>query len=321
MVTKEEHNRKKREYMRQWRRRNPEKVRLYNAQSAQWHKEHPDQVRAYSRKHEQRRTRNPEQQRAYWKKYREEHKEERAMHSKQYYETNADSLRTYASNWRKKLSEEVKALLGGTCACCGESVLEMLTIDHIKNDGGGMKRRHHQNVLTLIARRFKDADPIAIAEVRERYAALCWNCNMSKRHGGECVHRRPDGCTEDLKPRAAYMRKYIHSAKELLGGVCVCCGERQREFLALDHVRNDGHSEPKNKNGTRNAYTAVTEVRKAFASGDPEAIKSVRARLQVLCHNCNESKHYGGGTCFHRREVWNHPEYPYSGEKRQSMCG
>ena len=58
------------------------------------------------------------------------------------------------------------------------------------------------------------------------------------------------------------------------GGVCACCGEYRYEFLALDHVNNDGAAHRKE----------VGDVYKwAIKTKFPPS-------LQLLCHNCNMAK-------------------------------
>lgn len=84
------------------------------------------------------------------------------------------------------------ALLGGCCACCGESCFYFLNIDHVNNDGhkdrqgGGTSDRICGKILRGTAAEFE-------------YQLLCWNCNLAKAHyGGTCPHtwdteRRFDG--------------------------------------------------------------------------------------------------------------------------------
>ena len=70
---------------------------------------------------------------------------------------------------------------GGKCACCGESNLFFLCVDHINNDGnihrksvpGGSKFYHW-----IIKNNFPDYLQI-----------LCYNCNNGKRFNGTCPHK------------------------------------------------------------------------------------------------------------------------------------
>jgi hypothetical protein len=72
---------------------------------------------------------------------------------------------------------------------------------------------------------------------------------------------------------------------------CACCGEKHLEFLALDHVNNDGaeHRRSMKRKGTSSSlYDWVR------ANGYPPT-------FQVLCHNCNCAKGFYG-SCPHEQE-------------------
>ena len=66
--------------------------------------------------------------------------------------------------------------LGDRCACCGESFLVMMSIDHVLNDG------HKERSGNIYARVLNTRD-------RARYQALCLNCNQAKGRGQECEHQ------------------------------------------------------------------------------------------------------------------------------------
>ena len=55
---------------------------------------------------------------------------------------------------------------------------------------------------------------------------------------------------------------------------CICCGEKQIEFLTLDHINNDGK---KHRETVHNLYVWI--IHNNFPSG-----------FQVLCMNCNWAK-------------------------------
>lgn len=63
------------------------------------------------------------------------------------------------------------------------------------------------------------------------------------------------------------------------GGECVCCKEGQIEFLALDHVNNDGKQ--------HRAGIKINIYDWAIKNNFPK-------NLQVLCHNCNLAKAFYG---------------------------
>jgi len=71
------------------------------------------------------------------------------------------------------------------------------------------------------------------------------------------------------------------------GGKCVCCGETEPTFLAIDHI-----------NGNGNAHRR--ELRKAGSTFNTWLIKNdFPDAFQILCHNCNMSKRLLGGICAH----------------------
>ena len=98
-----------------------------------------------------------------------------------------------------------------------------------------------------------------------------------------------------------WRRKLTTRVKENLGGACACCGESEFEFLTVDHIHNDGSLVPKQKNKSRNGYSYYGEIDRAFKSSDQEKIEYIKSRYQILCSNCNLSKHIGNGVCAHKR--------------------
>ena len=69
---------------------------------------------------------------------------------------------------------------------------------------------------------------------------------------------------------------------------CSCCGETQYEFLALDHIANDGAAFRKK---TKSNYSYSYLIQAGFPAG-----------IQVLCHNCNMAKGFYGG-CPHNNNA------------------
>lgn len=67
------------------------------------------------------------------------------------------------------------------------------------------------------------------------------------------------------------------------GNKCQCCGESHREFLAIDHMNNDG-TEHKKSLSLKSAQAFYTWLRK---NNYPQG-------FQVLCHNCNMAKGFYG---------------------------
>jgi hypothetical protein len=85
-------------------------------------------------------------------------------------------------NYDAKMKRRFKCrqLLGGVCACCGETRDSFLDIDHI-HGGGSQQRKLHGPHRTY-------AEVLSMENPRSKYQLLCSNCNQSKRRLGRCEH-------------------------------------------------------------------------------------------------------------------------------------
>lgn len=83
----------------------------------------------------------------------------------------------------RALKVEVMDAYGGKCACCGESTLEFLTIDHVNGDGHEHRKSvgKGKNIYRDIKRQGFPQDG--------RYQVLCFNCNIALGFYGYCPHR------------------------------------------------------------------------------------------------------------------------------------
>lgn len=73
---------------------------------------------------------------------------------------------------------------GSICACCGETNIAFLTIDHIA--GGGSKHRKEENITAGSA----FYGWLKKNNFPKGYQVLCMNCNMARVYtGGVCPHK------------------------------------------------------------------------------------------------------------------------------------
>ena len=75
----------------------------------------------------------------------------------------------------------------------------------------------------------------------------------------------------------------LNRRKEVIkgyGGKCTCCGESNYEFLAIDHVYNDGKEDRK--------YRSCQQLLRYIIKN------KYPVQYQILCHNCNLSKAFHG---------------------------
>lgn len=79
----------------------------------------------------------------------------------------------------KNLRLKVIEAYGNKCACCEESMIEFLCIDHV-NGGGG---KHRKEIGNKIYRWLEKQN------YPEGFQVLCWNCNSAKHFNKICPHQ------------------------------------------------------------------------------------------------------------------------------------
>ena len=168
-------------------------------------------------------------------------------------------------------------LLGGECSNCGEKEYEFLTVDHVNGDGNIERARlHSDQIKRLILSGVAD---------RNRYRVLCRNCNDSD----GMINRTYSSDTVRNRNRRTRRVELKHGIIVLLGGRCTCCLESDPDKLNVDHIMNDGFVREGLPRGSADLYAKIL---------NGEANSSL---FQLLCWNCNFSKHLGGGLCIHQR--------------------
>lgn len=188
---------------------------------------------------------------------------------------------TYAAAWAR--GEIVKAPEdpdNRTCRKCGETkpISEFGTIYTQKSHG-----RQYKSHTCLVCHRPKAAakEMRRRAEKPDHYRALQrkWRSENLDR-----ARAAKQGSHQRLKALVF----------EAYGGfICACCGETEPSMLNIDHVNNDGAEHrkslglnPGGKGAKGSFYHWLRD--NGFPSG-----------YQVLCYNCNISKHRNKGVCAH----------------------
>ena len=85
-----------------------------------------------------------------------------------------------------------------------------------------------------------------------------------------------------------WYRKLREDAINHYGGKCQCCGEKRIQFLAIDHINNDGNEHRKLIGNNKRIEKWLKD------NNYPEG-------FQILCHNCNMAKSFYG-KCPHQEE-------------------
>ena len=93
--------------------------------------------------------------------------------------------------WAKTRSTCIK-LLGNRCACCKETELAFLAVDH-KNGGGNAHRRKLFGTLGSGGRMhlwvLREIKRVGLRRVRQQFRVLCFNCNQAFASLGYCPHK------------------------------------------------------------------------------------------------------------------------------------
>lgn len=94
------------------------------------------------------------------------------------------------------------------------------------------------------------------------------------------------------KRNKLFREKVKREVIALMGDKCVCCGEKEIDFLTIDHINNDGAAHRKNLLSEGLSSQKIwTEIRRTGKF----------IGFQLMCSNCNLSKHIGNGVCIHKR--------------------
>ncbi len=122
-------------------------------------------------------------------------------------------------------------------------------------------------------------------------SSCCKECTKTTRHAYVYSDRRAEIRRRDNISKSKHRNRLKEAAFAAYGGYkCACCGETEKAFLTIDHMKNDGSSHRKSL-GSKTAagvHTYRWLVRHNFPEG-----------FQVLCMNCNWGKRMNG-TCPHQ---------------------
>ena len=242
------------------------------------------------------------------KSWRENNQDKIKLKSKYYHEWNKNWIRVSQKLYRDKIINDVIDKLGDTCTSCNQTEREFLSIDHIKNDG---KNDRNNKYHLQWKREIMDGGTF-----NNKLQILCHNCNaekeilnnksvFEKECGNECGNKICKVCNGVFNKKSFRGSKGSTCAKcltskervensklkiELFGNKCMCCGEDNILKLTIDHVNNDGSLK-------RCADGAGLRILRKIKSN-----KIDKNEYQLLCWNCNYSKHVGEGICKHKRE-------------------
>jgi len=114
------------------------------------------------------------------KRWVAEHEDQLKRYHQNYRKVNRTTLARKKREASRAAKMEGIAAYGGKCACCGESQIEFLTLDHVNGRAGEPYRITGQRAwLRLKARGWP----------KDNYQLLCFNCNCAKGAYGRCPHQ------------------------------------------------------------------------------------------------------------------------------------
>jgi hypothetical protein len=109
-----------------------------------------------------------------------------------------------------------------SCACCGETIPDFLTIDHVNEDGAAHRKKVAKDGKRRKSTGWKPpGNGVGVSIYRwlkkngypPGFQVLCMSCNFAKGHFGSCPHTRenPYLPTTELLPtkRTSYKSKSI----------------------------------------------------------------------------------------------------------------
>lgn len=133
------------------------------------------------------------------KRWSERHPGEATKRVKARYRVNPELSRQRARESKNRLRDIVFSAYGHECACCGETEVHFLSVDHVNNDGAA----HRKQLLgSNQAGGYGMWRWIKENGFPPEFQLLCMNCNFGKwRNGGTCPHQTSEGSTTRAQAR------------------------------------------------------------------------------------------------------------------------
>jgi len=158
-----------REYIKKWRKKNPEREKEIQKKS--------NSNRDYQKWYHNKKKNDPE----FIKKRKEYYKNNREYFRQKSRECYIKTKSKVQERWQAKRLLVLKHY-GAKCQCCGENHIEFLAIDHINNDGYIHRKTLKTNIYDwLIKNNYPDG-----------FQVLCHNCNLAKAFYGYCPHQKKE---------------------------------------------------------------------------------------------------------------------------------
>lgn len=125
--------------------------------------------------------RDKEKFQKYVKQWQQSNPDKMRESHRRYYASHQDKAKEHMREYRKRVRLEVLSHYSGgipRCACCGETTIEFLCIDHINGGGSRQSKKTGVNIYAWLR---KEGFPLG-------FRVLCHNCNSALGFYGYCPH-------------------------------------------------------------------------------------------------------------------------------------
>lgn len=204
-------------------------------------------------------------------RYQREHHERYLKYQRHYQSENREKLKVYDQDRNERLKRLAFEAYGGIrCAWpgCNETHLDVLSLDHIAQDGARLRRQGEPGGRQLYAKLRREGYPPG-------YRVLCRNHNWKA--WLEYKKKLRDKSRKEQRRRQLRRSVKIKALRIYGRGKigCVECGETDVDVLSIDHIYGGG-CEHRRKLQYCNLHTHLKKL------GFPN-----KELYQVLCRNCN----------------------------------
>jgi len=154
------------------------------------------------------------------------------------------------------------------CKHCSEADLNILSIDHIKNDGSAHRE--------MVKGGIHFCQWLRNNNYPKGFQILCFSCQFLKQRNVWNLKN----VTSVQKSYSKYKKSIKLKCLKHYGEKCAMCGEGDCDVLTLDHVNNDGAKHRRKTRKSGSAFYLMLQ-QKGFPDNPP---------LQTLCANCQWRK-------------------------------
>lgn len=162
------------------------KRQQWRVASKKWRANHP---KYYDKLIKDWRQKNPEKVKEITRRRYHKNRAKILAAAKIYYQKNKSEYRKWQKERRSKLRQNILVAYGGPlCKCCGETMEEFLSIDHIAGNGNKHRRSIRPSGRNQASANFYEW--LKKEKFPPGFQVLCIQCNFAKGKYGSCPHEK-----------------------------------------------------------------------------------------------------------------------------------